>query len=209
MGLTDNIHRLTREHLTRDKDGNLRSVPAFLDELRGAITPGMNGGGGGASGPPIPIDPSAVDLLTEIHQEARRDYHEITGNGWPGNVDSLLIHFAAMNLTAEWDSYLTHVTTEWLDRITAMLWPVKPRRKLVGKVCPACGQAVYGDERKTSLSLGCWDEDGNMRAIGTWDIECNACDASWAGEQVAYLLRALDTPGEKIVSTVAEVAEAM
>jgi len=156
----------------------------------------MNGGGGGASGPPIPIDPSAVDLLTEIHREARRDYHEITGSGWPGNVDSLLIHFAAMNLTPEWDSYLTHVTTEWLDRITAMLWPVKPRRKLVGKVCPSCGQAVYGDERKTSLSLGCWDDDGNMRAIGTWDIECAACEASWAGEQVAYLLRALDTPNE-------------
>jgi hypothetical protein len=207
MSLTDNVHRLTREHLTRDKDGNLRSVPAFLDELRGAITPGNSMSGGGASGPPIPINPSAVDLLTEIHKEARRDYHEITGNGWPGNVDSLLVHFAAMNLTPEWDSYLTHVTTEWLDRITAMLWPVKPRRKLTGKVCPACGQATHGDERAVTLSLGCWDDDGAMRAIGTWDITCEACGAEWAGDQVAYLLRALDTPNAKVVSEVAEVAE--
>jgi hypothetical protein len=202
MSLTDNVHRLTREHLTRDKDGNLRSAPAFLDELRGAITPGMNGFGGGSSGPPIPIDPSAVDLLTEIHAEARRDYHEITGDRWPGNVDSLLIYFAAMSLTAEWDSYLTHVTSEWLDRITAMLWPVKPRRKLVGKVCPACTQSVYGEERKTCLTLGCWDDDGAMKKIGDWDIECNGCEASWSGEQVAYLLKALDS-GDTITSEAA------
>src|SRR4051812_18172168 len=29
MKLADNIHRLTREHLTTDKDGNLRTVPAM------------------------------------------------------------------------------------------------------------------------------------------------------------------------------------
>jgi hypothetical protein len=205
MSLNDNIHRLTREHLTHDKDGNLRTVPAMLDELRRAVTPGQNGYGGGASGPPIPIDPSAVDLLTEFTTEARRDYHEITGSHWPGIVDGLLIHFAAMNLTPEWDSYLTHVTTEWVDRINAMLWPVKPRRKLVGKVCPSCGWATYGEERKTCLSLGCWDSDGGMKKIGDWDIECASCEAGWRGEQVAYLLRALDTPGEDV----AKVAEVM
>jgi hypothetical protein len=202
MTLTDNVHRLTREHLTRDKDGNLRSAPAFLDELRGAVSPGSSMSGGGASGPPIPINPEAVDLLTEIHAEARRDYHEITGSRWPGNVDGLLIYFAAMDLSPEWDSYLTHVTSEWLDRITAMLWPSKPRRKLVGKVCPACSQAMYGEERKTCLTLGCWDTDGAMKKIGDWDIECDGCDASWAGEQVAYLLRALDT-GDTIKSEAA------
>jgi len=207
MGLTDNVHRLTREHLTRDKDGNLRSVPALLDDLRRAVTPGHAGGAGGsAGGPPIPINPNALDLLAEIEGEARRDYYEVTGTGWQSTLEELLKVFAARNLSPEWDTYLTHVSLAWIDKITALIWPEKPRRKLVGKICPACGQSVYGDERKTCLSLGCWDDEGNMRAIGTWDIECASCEAAWAGEQVAYLLRALDTPGAVIVSEVAQVS---
>ena len=81
----------------------------------------------------------------------------------------------------------------------------KPRRKLVGKVCPSCGSATYGEERKTCLSLGCWDSEGGMKKIGDWDIECASCEASWSGDQVSWLLRALDTPGI-VVAEVAEVA---
>lgn len=153
--------------------------------------------GGGASGSPSPINVSALDLLRDIETEARRDYREVTGYAWPGSLEGLLQTVAAMDeLEPQWSNYLTHVTLEWIGAITAMLWPVKPRRKLVGKVCPSCGFATYGEERKTCLSLGCWDDAGNMRAIGTWDIECAACEAGWTGDQVAYLLRALDTPEE-------------
>jgi len=205
--LKDNAHQLVREHLKMDRDGKAHKVPALLEELRRAVTPGHAGSaGGGMIGPPIPINPNALDLLAEIEGEARRDHYEITSTGWQSTLEELLQAFAAMDLTPEWDAYLTHVSRDWIDKITALLWPSKPRRKLVGKTCPACGWATYGEERKVCLSLGCWDDEGNMRAIGTWDIECASCEASWAGEQVAYLLRALDTPGIKVVSEVAQVS---
>ncbi len=198
MNLKDNVHQLAREHLRTGPDNKPHKVPALLDELRAAVTPGRNSRGGGASGPPIPIDPDALDLLREIEIEARRDYLEITGFVWPVSLEELLQRLTVCGITPEWENYLTHTTSDWIDRITALLWPVKPRRKLVGKVCPSCGWATYGEERKTCLSLGCWDEEGNMRAIGTWDIECASCEAGWAGDQVSWLLRALDTPSEEL-----------
>jgi hypothetical protein len=208
MSLKDNAHQLSREHLKMDRDGKAHKVPALLEDLRRAVTPGHAGSaGGGLSGPPIPINPNALDLLAVIEGEARRSYYEVTNTGWQSTLEELLQEFAALDLTPEWDAYMTHVSLEWIDQITAMLWPEKPRRKLVGKRCPACGQSVHGDERKTCLSLGCWDDEGNMRPIGTWDIECASCEAAWSGNQVAYLLRALDTPGAIVISEEATVKE--
>ncbi|QDG65832.1 hypothetical protein NIBR502772_06030 [Pseudarthrobacter sp. NIBRBAC000502772] len=200
MGLKDNAHRLSREHLKMDKDGKAHKVPALITDLRGAVTPGRNSSGGGASGPPIPIDPDALDLLREIETEARRDYNEISGDYWADDLEALVLHLAGMDLTPEWDNYLAHVTLDFVDRITAMLWPVKPRRKLVGKVCPSCGWATYGEERKTCLSLGCWNDEGGMRAIGTWDIACGSCEAEWVGDQVGFLLVALDAPSGEVLT---------
>lgn len=202
MGLNDNVHQLAREHLRTGPDGKAHKVPALLDELRNAVTPGSSMSGGGASGPPIPINPDALDLLREIEAGARKDYFEMTGVHWTKSVDRLLPWIASLDLTPEWDTYLRHVTLEWIDKINAMLWPVKPRRKLVGKVCPSCGWATYGEERKTCMSLGCWDDTGNMRAIGTWDVECASCEASWSGEQVSWLLKALDTPSEELTQAI-------
>ena len=192
MTLNDNIHVLTRDHLTQDKNGHLRTVPALLGELRTAVTPGRNSsGGGGAEGAPIPIDPTALDMLGDIEREARKDYTEATGIVWRGGLVDLLQSYPDAPISAEWEAYLATVTLGWVDQITAYLWPSRPRRKLVGKVCPSCGWATYGEERKTCLSLGCWDDDGNMAKIGDWDIECASCEAGWTGEQMIFLLRAL------------------
>lgn len=152
--------------------------------------------GGEASGAPSPINVSALDLLAEIEAAAKAEYHEMTGVHWTKSLERLLPWIAGLDLTPEWDAYLSRVSLEWVDKINTLLWPVKPRRKLTGKVCPSCGEAYYGEERKVCLSLGCWDDDGNMRPIGTWDIECAGCEAGWSGDQVSWLLRALDTPGE-------------
>jgi len=194
MGLQDSVHQLCREHLRTGPDGKAHKVPALLDELRAAVTPGNSMSGGGAIGPPIPINPDALDLLRKIEQTAKTDYYEMTGVQWTKDLDRLLPWIASLDLKPEWSAYLERVSLEWIDDITALIWPVKPRRKLVGKVCPSCGWATYGEERKTCLSLGCWDDAGNMRAIGTWDVECAYCEASWSGDQVSWLLRALDTP---------------
>ena len=194
MGLTDNVHQLSREHLKTGPDGKAHKVPALLEELRNAVTPGHAGSAGGSDGgPPIPINPNALDLLCEIGRDTRRDYFEITSEAWDSTLEELLQRFATMDLAADWSAYLERVSLEYIDQITAMLWPVKPRRKLVGKVCPSCGWATYGEERKTCLSLGCWDDEGGMKKVGDWDIECASCEAGWTGEQMIFLLRALDT----------------
>lgn len=205
MSLADQIHQLAREHLRTGPDGKAHKVPALLAELRNAVTPGRNSSGGGASGPPIPIDPAAMDLLAKIEAEAKRDYQDMTGIRWTKDVDTLLPWIAGLDLTPEWYAYYERVTLEWLDAINTLLWPVKPRRKLTGKACPSCGQSMYGEGRKVALSLGCWDDEGNMRAIGSWDIECAGCQAHWTGDQVAWLLTALDTPDAAIVAEVVEV----
>lgn len=194
MSLTDHVHQLCREHLKTGPDGKAHKVPALLDELRTAVTPGNSMSGGGASGPPIPINAEAVDLLAEIEAGIKGDYYEMTGTHWTKDGRALLGWITGLDLTPEWDAYLTHVTSDWIDRINAMLWPVKPRRKLTGKTCPSCGLSLHGEERKVALSLGCWDDEGNLARIGDWDIACAGCGAEWAGEQVAWLLRALDTP---------------
>lgn len=207
MTLRDSVHQLTSEHLRTGPDGKAHKVPALLDELRAAVTPGRAGSAGGSDGgPPIPINPNALDLLAEIEGEARRDYYEITGEPWNSTLEELLQRFGAMDLAPEWGAYLERVMLEHIDAITAMLWPVKPRRKLVGKVCPSCGWSTYGEERKTCLSLGCWDGEGGVLPPGQWDIECGSCEAAWAGDQITWLLTALDTPSEAAVAEVVEVA---
>jgi len=205
MTLKDNVHQLVSAHLRTGPDNRPHKVPALLDELRAAVTPGHAGSAGGSDGgPPIPINPNALDLLSEIETDARTDYTEMTGYSWPGSLEGLLQTMAAMDeIEPEWHAYLERVSLEWIDQITALLWPVKPRRKLVGKVCPSCGWATYGEERKVCLSLGCWDPDGGVLPPGEWDIECASCEAGWAGDQIAWLLTALDTPG----AAVAEVAQ--
>jgi len=193
MSLQDSVHQLCRDHLRTGPDGKAHKVPALLDELRAAVTPGRNSSGGGAAGPPIPIDPDALDLLREIEATAKRDYYEMTGVQWTKDLDRLLPWMVSLDLKPEWHAYLERVSLEWIDAIQAMLWPVKPRRKLTGKTCPACSQSLYGEERKVALSLGCWDDDGNLAKIGAWDIACAGCGAEWAGDQVSWLLRALNT----------------
>lgn len=198
MSLQDQIHQLAREHLRTGPDGKAHKVPALLAELRNAVTPGNSMSGGGASGPPIPINAEALDLLREIETAAKSDYYEMTGVQWTKTVDALLPWVAGLDLTPEWHTYLEQVTIGWIDQINEMLWPVKPRRKLTGKTCPACGQSFHGEERKVALSLGCWDTDGNLAKIGDWDIACAGCGAEWSGDQVSWLLRALDTPGMEL-----------
>lgn len=198
MTLADHIHQLAREHLKTGPDGKAHKVPALLEELRAAVTPGNSGSAGGVSGPPIPINAEAVDMLARLEAEAKTDWHEMTGTHWTGDLVELLRTLTLMAAAPEWHAYLERVTLEWIDQITAFLWPVKPRRKLTGKTCPSCGLALHSEDRAVCLSLGCWDDDGNLAKIGAWDITCGSCGAEWVGDQMAWLLRALDTPGAEI-----------
>lgn len=193
MSLSDNIHQLVNEHLKLGPTGKPHMIPSLLTELREAVTPGNSGAAGGASGPPIPINAEAVDLLAKIEADLKADYWEMLAVAWPGKLDGLLSAIGHQ-ATGEWEAYFEHVTLDWVDKITTFLWPIKPRRKLFGKTCPACGLALHGEERAVCLTLGCWDSTGELAKIGAWNISCEGCGAHWAGDEVTWLLRALDTP---------------
>ena len=66
MNLSVNINRLTRSHLTTGPDGKPMRRDALFTELEAAVKPGNDGSQGGKSGPPIPINPSAIDLMTGL-----------------------------------------------------------------------------------------------------------------------------------------------
>lgn len=203
MSLADSIHQLCRPHLT-NHNGTLRHAPALLAELRAAVTPGRNSsGGGGAEGAPSPINLGALDLLGEIEKEARKDYAEAVGHVWSGELEALLQSYPDAQISAEWEAYLARVTLGWVDQISAQIWPVKPRRKLVGLACPSCKSATYGEERKTCLTLGCWDSDGGLKKTGDWDVECAGCEAFWGADKIGWLLVALnagDTPTDEVLT---------
>ncbi|MFH5879772.1 hypothetical protein [Arthrobacter sp. NA-172] len=196
MSLNDNVHQLCREHLKTGPDGKPHKVPALLDDLRAAVSPGNSGASGGKGGAPSPINIDAVDMVHRITKEAETEYGEMTGLLWNGTLDELLIGIGEKVPSAEWYAYLERISLEWINAITAFLWPTRPRRRLTGKVCPSCGLSLHGDDREVCLSLGCWDEAGELAHPGQWDIECGACGAAWSGDQVSWLLRALDTPNE-------------
>ena len=123
MSLRDNVFQLCSPHLKTGPDNKPHKVPALLDELRAAVTPGHAGSAGGSvGGPPIPINPNALDLLSEIETDARTDYAEMTGERWPGDLIGLLRAVAILDLTPEWSGYLEHVSQDWIDKINAMLW---------------------------------------------------------------------------------------
>lgn len=204
MSLSGNVHQLTRPHLKTGPGGKQYMIPALLDELRGAVTPGDNGSSGGKTGPPIPISIGAIELQIRIENEVRVDYNEMMGASWRGDLTGLLQHIATIDLAEEWRAYLERVTLEYVDRITAFIWPTKPRRKLTGIECPACMQTKYGEHNKVCLSVGCWDENGAMLLIGDWTIQCDGCDASWAGPQVSGMLARFNTPQTRKELTMTE-----
>jgi len=65
------VHQLTQPHIS-----NGEHQPPLLTRLRNATTPGSDGGraGGGDTGKPIPIDPTALDLFCKIETAARTEY---------------------------------------------------------------------------------------------------------------------------------------
>ena len=90
----------------------------------------------------------------------------------------------------DWDQYLTDVSSEWIDAITGLLHPAKPRRRL-HRPCPACGVKYHGPDREPALTMNRWDQHEDMLPPGQWDASCLACGAEWHGDDVQWLSHAL------------------
>lgn len=184
MTLAVNINRLAREHLELDADQKPMRMPALFHELDAAVTPGNSGTKGGKAGAPIPINPTAIDLMVSIKRQAHADHYEMRGWRFGGTVTDLLLSYTipvySVMPDAEWESYLEHVTLDWCDRIDALVRPRKPRRKL-GVPCPRCNQQFHGEERELCLTVNCWGDDEQMLPQGSWDARCESCGTEWRG----------------------------
>lgn len=196
MSLRANIQELTETHLKMGPTGKPVQAPSLLSELRAAVKPGNDGGGGGASSSaPIPINPDAVDLLSSITHEANVDYFEIHGVRYRGPLEGLLQTHDRLN--DEWGAYIEGVTLGWIDRINGLLRPTKPRRKL-GVECPSCGQRFHGEGREVCLTADCWGPNEEMLHPAAWHVRCEGCGAVWVGDDLKWLIAALNTPSQEV-----------
>ena len=178
--------------MTADKKPIQRD--ALFVELDAAVKPGNDGGNGGKSGPPIPINPSAIDLMVAIKRDAHADHYEMRGFRFKGTVTELLDSYLVpvfADLNDEWTEYLEHVTMDWVDRIDALVRPRKPRRKLAVP-CPHCGETFHGDEREVCLTANCWGADETMLPQHQWDVRCGLCGNEWVGhDAMVWFLKAM------------------
>lgn len=187
MTISDNVHRLTRPHLT-SANGKPATVPSLLDQLAAAIHPSAAGGASGGSPLRIPIDTGAMSLWQDIEREARAHHVELTGS--PGGpLMPLLQSWPDYPMAADWTEYLEHATLDWIDRITALLQPAKPYRP--SQACPSCDQRFHGDDNTPTLAVYWRDEDGNTKHPHDWRMECGHCGATWQGKELGHIAHAI------------------
>jgi hypothetical protein len=187
--LRDNIHRLTREHLTR-VDGELVTRPALLDELEQAIHPNAAGGSTGSAKLRLPIDEKALALLQDIIRSAREHQHELIPS-FRGTLVQIIQSWGVEDINGEWMKFLEHVTLEWCDKIEALLNPPRPWRP--SQPCPSCGQRFHGEERTPTLAVYFRDEHGDQMHPKKWRMVCAACEAEWAGDDLGVIAHAIAT----------------
>lgn len=88
----------------------------------------------------------------------------------------------------EWKKFLEHVTLDWIDRITNVIAPTRPRRPLM-QPCSACGEKYTpGEDGKRIPAVTAWVWDGLGEAVAPmeqWDVKCSSCGAEWHGKEVA------------------------
>lgn len=188
MSLADNIHRLTREHLTQ-MNGGLVSMPSLLVQLDAAVTAETRAGSHGGGGKGLPIGSGALSLLQDITRAARDEQQQRTGTGI-GQV-GVIIQSWVDERDTEMIAYLEHVTLDWIDQIRAIINPTKPPWR-PAVPCPSCGVIYDRNGNGPGMRVHCWAEDEGLRPPGEWTAECIHCGAGWTAENISWLSRVLE-----------------
>ena len=191
MSLRSLAIELTEPHLIMHGE-RIGKVPALLVELREAVSGKSSSdlGGGSASKQKILVNATALDLLKSITDRVRSGYADRYGKSAP-TLETCIEQIAAGEHDADWEAWFIDLFETIKQEIEAMLRPKKLRR-LDGIECPACGQTVHGEERETCLYLDCYiNEHKELRRFDEWVATCEACDATWAGKEMKWLLVAL------------------
>lgn len=170
--------------------GRIGRVPGLLTELRDAVSGTTHEGGGNGSKQRILVNADALDLIRDLTTEAQRTYTLRFETEAP-SVEQCITTVGATPHDNEWEHYFTNQYQTFKTRIETILRPKKLRR-LDGTPCPSCGQATYGEERKTCLYVDCWADNENLRPHQEWSVECKACETHWTGiNEIKWVLVAL------------------
>jgi hypothetical protein len=196
--LTDNIHRLTRDHRTThtDTETGRTTYPtelALLTQLRQEQGSGSRNAGSGTSGSGSrsPIALQAVMLWSEIRETLNTRHIALTGRDEPALAPEVKLRNWGVQALKDPDGHAqencARTTTTWIRAIEGLLHPV-PKTEIVG-ACPApdCGQThawtLQDGEylRNTALT------------ISQGQVSCAACGTTWAGNDIHNLAAALQT----------------
>ncbi len=163
----------------------------LLSQLRAAIRPGMEQGGGASGGRPAPLAVNALDLYLDIERTTHTFYWLHYSPG--GDRQSLEAMIQSWAATASAKEQTTKEALKmiggWVTRIRALFDPGKTI-ELQG-ACPAegCGARYYCQEddgekiRKPALTA-------HPAASRPFAV-CGACGARWEGELQLHVLATL------------------
>ncbi|MCC3276389.1 hypothetical protein LJ753_10960 [Arthrobacter sp. zg-Y20] len=190
------LTRSTPHGMNREREDGTAYIHFLLEEpllsqLRAAIRPGMEQGGGASGGRPAPLAVNALDLYLDIERTTHTFYWLHYSPG--GDRQSLEAMIQSWAATASAKEQTTKEALKmiggWVTRIRALFDPGKSI-ELQG-ACPAegCGARYYCQEddgekiRKPALTA-------HPAAARPFAV-CGACGARWEGELQLNVLATL------------------
>ena len=187
MSLSTHIHTLTAPHLTSTPLG-IEREPALIVQLEAAIKPDKGGGKSNSNGKGDLINFSALALWEEITADVGIHTMEAGLHTYPDRL-AMLRGWTVLEGDSEWGDFLEHVCLDWIDRIRALLSPIKPYHPATP--CPACGVQHHGEDRTPPLNVHHIGTDGRQLHPHEWTMDCAACGAQWQGDTLGLVARAM------------------
>lgn len=187
MSLRTNLHALTSDHLT-DTPLGMATAPPLILQLEAAIKPDKGGGKANGNSKGDLINLTALSLWEEIAADI--GIHTMEA-GLPTSQSriEMLKGWAAVEDDPDWGDFLMHVTTDWVDRIEALLSPLKPYHP--ARPCPACGIEFHGEDRTPPLNVHYLGPDGQPMHPHQWRMDCANCGATWSGDTLGAVAKAM------------------
>lgn len=182
MSLASNVRILTQPHVAYSPAKKIVTAKPLLTQL----TEADNGGGRPTTNErPVPVHLTAIALWQDLEHEAQQHRYEMTEDD-SGGLWAIIESWAHVE-DDEWKKFLEHVTLDWIDRITNVIEPPRPRRPLM-QPCSACGEKYTpGKDGKRIPAVTAWVWDGLGEQVAkpdTWEVRCDSCGSQWTGKEV-------------------------
>lgn len=191
--LRDQLLEATHDIAHLPEGPRVVKTEALLDLLEQAVKPSGeigSGGGGGASGPGLPLDAAALDLMVKIQQESNDQYWlRYPGKSAPSLEDKIRGWVDGLSDKAEDQEAVAdchRVLASWVNEIESLLNP--PIIVALRRPCPAC----HSDEVREELN---GEKVVNRAVVATISrdqssavvVRCRVCKAEWAGRDIHTL----------------------